>query len=117
MSEFVNFERAFSTGGGGCRRQCACGKWFYNPDGGWTWEDGEIEKLEKSSATPLPYPVGSIDLEGVEYCMDCDCWHERARKITAWINNHAHSIAEFLSLERERKQAEADNSPTVRTQT
>lgn len=109
-----NFERAFSGGGGGCRRECKCGREFYNPDRLWSWEDGEIEALQSRGATSLDYTVSTLFFEGSEYVMDCDCWHERAAKIIQWMDGHAGEIAEYLSLEKERKTSLAKHSPTVR---
>lgn len=109
-----NFERAFTTSHGSCRAKCECGREFYNPDGGWDWEEGELEALEKSGAKALDWTVGEIWLEGKEYVPDCDCWHPRAVKIIAFVRSHGGAIAEFLTLEKARKQREADSSPIVR---
>lgn len=108
-----NFEQAFSSHGGGCRRACECGKEFYNPDNGYTWEDGEIEGLEKAGAIALPHTVTTIHCEGREYVTDCDCWHERAEKIMDWLDSHGRCISEWFALEKKRKQKEADASPVV----
>lgn len=110
-----NFERAFSTRSAGCVRDCACGRVFYNPNGGWTWEDGEVEALAANpKATALEWACGEVEFEGATYAADCDCWHQRAVKVATWIISHAAEIAEFLSLERERKTNEAEMSPVVR---
>ncbi len=108
-----NFERAFSTNSGGCRRVCECGREFYNPDGGWDWSDGELESLESNDATALPYTVGEVAFEGKTYVNACNCWHKRADMLQNWINGHRHQIARFLSLEKKSKQAEADDAPIV----
>lgn len=108
-----NFERAFSTHSGGCRRTCNCGREFYNPNGGWDWEEGEIEALDKSGAISLDWSVSTLSCEGKEYVMDCDCWHKRAKQIMGFIDGHAQAIAEYLTLEKKRKQTLADESPVV----
>lgn len=109
-----NFERAFSAGTGGCRRTCDCGREFYNGDGGWTWDEGELEALAKNAnATPLPYTVGDISFEGKEYVNACDCWHKRAAMIMGFLDGHSHKIADYLSLEKKRLQRIAENAPTV----
>lgn len=113
--QLENFSRAFSSGSGGCVRTCECGRVFYDTQPGYTWEDGEFEALTANkNATALDYSVGTLCFEGKEYCMDCDCWHPRARRIIEWIESHGQSIAEFLTLEKKRKQADADQSPVVR---
>lgn len=109
-----SFEDAFDGHVGSCVRDCACGRVFYNPDGGWTWELGELEKLEADpKATRLDYSVGSIEFEGQTFVPDCTCWRPRAAKIIGWIEAHAQQIADFLNAESKRKKAEAERMPTV----
>lgn len=60
MSEFDRelFERAFSAHASSCRRTCKCGKEFYDAVNSYSWEDGELERLEEDpKATALPYAV------------------------------------------------------------
>lgn len=111
-----NFERAFSSGTGGCRRTCNCGKeYFDNSNGHYDWEDGELEALLASkTSVALDYSVGDIDFEGTQYVDACPCWHERAEQIMSFIDNHAFKISEYLTLEKKRKQSEADHSPIVK---
>ena len=108
-----SFEQAFQDHSGSCRGDCECGRVFYNPDGGWTWEEGEIEALGKQGATSLPWSIGYVCFEGRRYVVDCECWHERARKIADWLSAHDEAIAAYLTEEKKRKQAEAQRSPTV----
>jgi hypothetical protein len=109
------FEKAFSDHVGSCRGSCFCGRVFYNSDGGWTFEDEELEGLAANTkATDLPYTVGFLTFEGATYIDACDCWWPRAKKIAQFILMHAAGIAEFLSLERERLQLVATHAPTVR---
>ena len=92
-----------------------CGREFFDDHNSYDWEEGELEKLRLDpKATAVDYSVGTICFEGREYVMDCDCWHERARKIKAWLDGHDHRIAEYLTLEKQRLQAAADNAPTVK---
>lgn len=113
MTKLENFERAFDGHSGGCRRTCNCGREFYNPDPHWSWEEGEIDRLAESGATSLDYSVGIIRFEGVDYVPDCSCWRERAERIMGFIDSHARQIAEYLTLEKQLKQAEADAAPVV----
>lgn len=108
-----NFERAFDSGSGGCRRTCHCGKEFYDDENSYSWDEGEKEKLKADGATALSYSVGTIKFEGKEYVADCNCWKERAQRLIGFIDGHAHSIARYLSLEKQRKQSIADNAPVV----
>jgi hypothetical protein len=113
--QLKNFEQAFTTSSTGCRRECLCGSVFYDSVGNYDWDEGEFEALEKNErATAVDYSVGTISFEGKEYCCDCDCWHERAKQIIRFLDGHAHKIAEWLTLEKKRKQEEADHSPVVK---
>ena len=110
-----NFARAFSNNSGGCRSVCACGKEFYdNYNRGYSWEPGELETLNADpEAIALDYSVSEIEFEGKTFCADCGCWHERALQIIAFIDSHSRHIAEWLTLEKKRKQVLADHSPVV----
>lgn len=107
------FRDAFRSNHGGCRGTCQCGAEFYNPEGGWDWEEGELEKLEKSNAQALEWTVGFIDMEGKEFVADCSCWHPRAGQIVKWLRADGYGIARFLSLDKKRMEAEAKFAPTV----
>lgn len=110
-----NFIQAFNSASGGCVRTCECGKRFYDSVNSYDWEDGEFEALEKDrKSTPLEYSVGTIIFEGGEYVIDCNCWRKRAEKLMNWIDSHGRRIAEYLTLEKKRKQEEANRSPVVK---
>lgn len=109
-----NFERAFSSGGSGCRGECACGREFYEDSDEWTWNDGELEGLRADkNATCVSYPVSFVVIQDGTYCADCDCWHEKAEKVIAFIFDHRQEIAQFLDLEKQRVQAIADSIPKI----
>jgi len=87
------FERAFHTSSAGCVRTCKCGRVFYNPDNTWDWEEGELERLEADpNAEPRDWSIGTLILDGEEYCCDCDCWRDRARKAVDWLDRHDWAI-------------------------
>jgi hypothetical protein len=93
---------------------CACGREFFNSDGGWDWEEGELDKLlEDPNTTNLEYSVGFVEFEGVSYVMACDCWVERAEQVCNFIDGHAHEIASYLTLEKDLAVAKAAAMPTV----
>ncbi len=114
-AKLENFEKAFTNNYSGCRRTCGCGREFWDGyNRGYSWEDGEIEALEKNpNATVLEHSVGTIEFEGREYVMDCDCWHPRAEKLMGFIDGHANEIAKYLTLEKQRKKSIADSAPIV----
>lgn len=108
------FERAFSPGIGSCVGTCECGRQFYDSYGSYSWEENEIEELQKAGAESLAYSVSYVEFEGKTYCSNCDCWHNRADKIINFIESHGHGIAGYLTLVKERKTKLAELSPTVR---
>lgn len=109
-----NFIDAFDGGVGSCRATCHCGSEFYNPDYHWDFEEDEIEKLENDgNAVSLDHAVNYVVFEGRTYVTDCTCWYERAGKIMNFIDGHSHKIAKYLTLEKKRKEREAELSPVV----
>lgn len=113
--ELESFELAFDNQFSTCRSACACGKVYYDDyNEGYTWEEGELEALHADpNATALDHAVGFVEIEGKQYVSSCSCWHGKAQKVVEWLNFHAKPVAKFLSLEKRRKQAIADASPTV----
>lgn len=117
MSEFDRelFERAFSAHASSCRRTCKCGKEFYDAANSYSWEDGELERLEEDpKATSLPYAVSIICFEGADYVADCDCWVERAKKIAAWLEAHDVQVATWLNTRKGVAWARAEQMPEVK---
>lgn len=110
-----NFENAFRTSTGSCLFECKCGRRFFNSNGGWDWEDGELEELEEdNTATDLDWSVGSLYFDSAEYARDCDCWHDRAKNLMGLIDRHSRQLAEYLNSEKDRKTKEAKLMPTVK---
>lgn len=108
------FERCFRSGCGTVCMTCNCGLTYYNYMDAGCFEEGELEKLEKNpKAKAVDYSISILECEGRQYADGCDCWHKRALQLLAFIDGHAHAIAEYLTLEKQRKQRAADNSPTV----
>jgi hypothetical protein len=112
-----SFEEAFRGRVSGCVRDCECGRTFWDGyNSGYSWEAGEVERLEADpKATRLGYGVEIIEFEGRSYVSDCDCWHQRAIRIIAFLRGHDEAIADFLTAEKERKMRAADRSPTVKS--
>jgi len=118
MSAFESFEQAFRGRVNGCRRTCECGITYWdNYNGGYDWDEGELDELVDlqgiGKAKPLGYAVGVVEFEGRYYVDGCTCWHDRAKKIIGFIEGHAAAIADFLQREKKRKLAEAMSAPTV----
>lgn len=94
--------------------QCPCGKRFYNSNGSWTWEEGELEELqEDNDAIDLEWPVGYVEFEGVQYVVDCDCWKKRAEQVMNFLDGHRQQIIDYFKLEKERILKEANDIPDV----
>lgn len=104
------FIAAFTDQSGGCRRQCDCGTIYYNSDGGWDWEEGELDELESNqNAIDCSFTIGTLSFGGKEYVETCDCWHASAMQMMAWVDSHSHCLARYINGEREAalKRAEA----------
>lgn len=107
------FEEAFSCGAGHSCFECNCGRVFYNSNGGWDWEEGHLEELEKSDAMDLDYAVEDIKFEGKFYCKDCTCWHKRALKIYGFLVSHNWQIVALFKLVKKQKNKEADDIQVI----
>jgi hypothetical protein len=95
------FARIFDSHCGGCRRQCICGRQHFDfSDNGWTWEDGELERLEAmAKKEPDIYighdgTIGTMEIDGVDIVYDCKC--DNAAKYERFILAHAEQLAEYL---------------------
>lgn len=110
-----NFERAFAGHVAGPVGECDCNRVFWDCyNEGYSWEDGERERLEADpAATRLDYAVSYVEFEGHRYVHDCACWHPRAARLAAFLDAHAGEIAEYLTLEKRRRTSEAERSPVV----
>ena len=114
--KLLNFEEAFSDHCGTCRLTCECGKtYFYDYNAGYSWEEGEFEKLKAGAGVPVDGFIGGVDFEGRHYAQCCTCWHKRAEQAIGFIDGHAHQIADYLTREKQRKQRDADTAPIVGT--
>ena len=107
------FYDAFKVPVGSCRGTCNCGKVYYNSNGGWDFDENEIEQLKLMGATDLDYSIGFIEFEGLTYIYDCECWHERAVKIQSFIDGHSHQIAAYINGEAKAIYEAAKMAPTV----
>lgn len=108
------FEEAFVDDKGRCKVTCHCGATYYNNFDYIEWEDGELEEMEASDkAFGVSHFIGTLTLEGRQYVDCCDCWLKHAEKVMNFIDDHARAIATYLTLEKKRKQEEADKSPVV----
>jgi hypothetical protein len=108
------FERVFDSNHGGCVIDCACGRVHFDgiPEGGWSWEPGELEELiRKAGEIPDKYvqhdgTVGSMNISGAEIVYGCSC--DLARKFEANIIANAERIAEYLNKRAAAMREKAD---------
>jgi len=111
MTEMEIFERAFASGGSGCRHTCDCGREFYDCYNSYDWEEGELEALEMDKAAEgHDYSVSTVYITGKEYCVDCDCWHDNAKAILSWMDANKYAFVKYLQLVREEKQKAFQNA-------
>lgn len=109
------FRRVFDSHSGGCRRRCACGREHFDfSDNGWSWEVGELERLE---ALALKEPdlyighdntIGTMEIAGLEIVCDCKC--ETAAKYERFICTHARQLAEYLRKRAKELRETADET-------
>ena len=105
------FKKAFAIPVGHACMECECKKVFYNSNGSWDWENGELEALEKSKdAIDLDYSVGEIDFEGRYYALDCQCWHKRAMKIFDFLMTHNCQIIKLFTAVKALLLEEAEST-------
>ncbi len=110
-----SFKEAFYTGAGSCRGLCKCGVQFYDSEGGYAWEDGELDNLRSTPGSrEIDCSVGFVAFGGVEYVYQCNCWYKKAEKVMNFIDSHSHAIIQYLLYEKTRRQAEVDNMPTIK---
>ena len=109
------FMDAFSSRSSGSRRQCNCGKVFFDEsNNGWTWDEGEFEELQllhkekPNEYIALPYAVGTVVLNGLETVMDCPCWWPLANSIESFLINEGSSIADYLNARKRKLEYEAN---------
>jgi len=118
MSDFDReiFEEAFTANASTCRYPCKCGVIYWDGyNGGYTWEEGEKEELERNpKAKELEHAVSLLNIEGREFVADCECWVPRAKQIWEWIDRNDHAIASVLNLKKRRAEIEAKNMPEVK---
>lgn len=114
MSRMTSIEAAFRIGTS-CRIWCKCGKTYWdNHNGGWDWEDGEVEALEADeNAVACDFAPGRLIIEGTEYCDACNCWHPIAERIANWLDLNKQCIATYYAREKERLTALANEVPTI----
>jgi len=108
------FIKAFKANRSGFRGECNCGREFYNPADCWDFEDSEIKWLEQdTNSTEIMHDVRYVELNHREYVIDCDCWHDKAKRFMSVIDEHDEQIASYLNKERERKIFEAERVQIV----
>lgn len=114
MDRIKIFEQAFRSPRSSMQETCGCGRIFFDFANSWDWEDGEQEALlENPNATALLYSVECVSIDGKEYVIDCDCWHEKATRIMGWIDAHDDQLVEFFKLDKERLETLARNAVVI----
>jgi hypothetical protein len=114
---FDSFASAFRDRVASCRATCACGREFFDPDGSWDFEDGEIEKLDAVKATRLTYAPGYLTILDTVYVDACDCWHKIAIRVGAFLLEDIEKVGAFYRAERERRRADVDRLKAVESET
>lgn len=112
--DIESFADAFDERIGAMQLSCPCGKTYYDAANSYDWGDGELESLEKDEeAIPLDGSVSAVSFEGMMYVQDCKCWHPRAEKIMAFLDNHHFAIAQYFKNEKARITKLATEFPEI----
>jgi len=73
------FEEVFASDIAGAKRECVCGRVIFNPDGGWDWDEGELEDLfvqakrDPDMFIAVDYSVQTFDFGTGEIVIGCPC--------------------------------------------
>jgi hypothetical protein len=109
-----NFIVAFRGGISSCRMTCACGKEFFDIEGDWDWEDGELDELHADpNATPVNGSVSEIEINHNTYVTDCNCWHDKAEKMVNFMDSQAIRIRDYFAAEKRRLLRAAEECPVI----
>lgn len=107
------FEISFRTSGTS-RMQCQCGKFYYNSNGQWDWEDGELEEYHADKESiDVDYTIGRLVFNNSEYADACNCWQDDAARVYHWLIAHRYSVVDFYCKVKESLEVEAERFPTV----
>jgi len=107
------FQTAFGSGCGGCLRECACGRIYFDvsPDGHWTWEHGELERLlEQQEQDPdqyqsCNYTITDMAVGGMCIVHGCHCGI--AKRYEDFLITYVRQIKEFLNARAKKLKQEA----------
>ncbi len=88
----TEFEENVGGRGGHLMMTCQCGVTYYDAtnEGGWTWEEGELEELDKQAETDDKMVginhdgVHSIVIMGTPYVFGCPCEYAQKIELVAW---------------------------------
>lgn len=112
--QFENFEKAWGTRSAGCYEYCACGRVFYDVENSYDWNEGEMDQLRANpNAFARSYGIERVNIDGVIYASDCDCWHEKATRIINWLDVNRYNLKEYFELERKRLLALAGDTASL----
>ena len=101
------FQHTFRSGGGGCIRECACGRTHFDasPNGHWSWECGELERLleqqeqDSDQYRGCDYTITDMDIGGLCIVHGCPCGI--AKRYEDFLIAYARQIKEFLNAREE----------------
>lgn len=114
-----DFERAFRGNIVGFRRQCACGKEYFDCYDDNATDDEELEEMKELALAgkiiAVDHAVGSVFLFGIEYVDCCDCWHEKAKEFARELDRHRSAIGKYYEFRRNSLNALAQSFPTIDT--
>lgn len=103
------FEEHFHTSSSSACMTCECGTtYFCQTD----HSEEEIENERQAGSVFVDFFSRRITFEGKEYSDLCDCWKERAEKISNFLTSHHRYIVPYLNAVKAMKQHSADSLPS-----
>lgn len=101
-----NWEDTFTRHSSSCWVRCECGTQYYNSDGSWDWDEGELDGLRAdANAFDVDYGISIIAFNGKEFANPCDCWKPVALRVIGFLDSHMDGLREFIEKERLRRLA------------
>lgn len=97
------FYRSLPSVGSGPDGECHCGRRFWDSHNleHYDRSDEEVARLRADlGITPVDAAIGHVVIDGTVYCDACDCWHEKARRIIAWVRDNSEFLREWFKRER-----------------
>jgi hypothetical protein len=106
------FFDAFDSNSGGCSHTCVCGRTHFDIGNDYSWEEGELENLEKlSKESPDKYiahdcAIGFMEIDNIEIVYNCTCQY--AKKYEQFLLDYERQIITYFRARAKALRERAD---------